>query len=288
MRVLVLLPCLLEADLRDVEQQIRSQCIHPPGWDFSYRSCDPRDRITAYNETLASSSHDMVVFMQPQLRLYQPNLFTELAVALQQADVVGCGGALRWVQKDWTLDLPAYRAWGLMRPSPVRQNMVDVHVAGDMDGAVVAGAVVLDGKFLACKPATVRGIALDEELYDTLSLAEEDWTNRLHAAGRRLAIHRNLGILVPSAHSPVVPFITQGQKQLLERLQLDPLALTIRNYESISAPVPDAYAGQWAMDKFFSNSAGETNPEGSIFVGTNPSSVATPAIRKLRRLYASG
>ena len=251
MRVLVLLPCLLEADLRDVEQQIRSQCIHPPGWEISYRSCDPRDRIAAYNQTLQQSTHDLVVFMQPQLRLYQPNLFSELAVALQQADVVGCGGAMRWVQKDWTLDLPAYRAWGLMRPSPVRQNMVDVHVAGDMDGAVVNGAVVLDGKFLACKPATVRGIALDEELYDTLSLAEEDWTNRLHAAGRRLAIHRNLGIWVPSAHSPVVPFITQGQKQLLERLQLDPLALTIRNYESISAPVPDAYAGQWAMDVYF-------------------------------------
>lgn len=251
MRVLVLLPCLLEADLRDVEQQIRSQCIHPPGWEISYRSCDPRDRIAAYNQTLQQSTHDLVVFMQPQLRLYQPNLFSELAVALQQADVVGCGGAMRWVQKDWTLDLPAYRAWGLMRPSPVRQNMVDVHVAGDMDGAVVNGAVVLDGKFLACKPATVRGIALDEELYDTLSLAEEDWTNRLHAAGRRLAIHRNLGIWVPSAHSPVVPFITQGQKQLLERLQLDPLALTIRNYESISAPVPDAHAGQCAMGIYF-------------------------------------
>ena len=253
-RVLVLVPCFLEADLLALEQQARSECVHPPGWEITYRRCDPRDRIAAYNETIAQSTHDMVVLMQPQLRLYQPALFTELAAALQHADVVGCGGALRWVQKDWALDLPAFKAWGLIRPSPVRQNMVDVHIAGDMEGALVPGAVVLDGKFLAFRPAAVRGIALDEELYDTLSLAEEDWTNRLHAAGLRLAIHRNLGILVPSAQSPVVPFITQGQKQLLKRLDLDPLALTIRNYESISAPVADAHAAQQALNQFFRDS----------------------------------
>jgi len=251
LRVLVLVPCFQEADLQALEEQARSQCAHPPGWDIAYRSCDPRDRIAAYNQTLAQSTHDMVVFMQPQLRLYQPALFSELAAALQDADVVGCGGALRWVQKDWALDLPAYRAWGLMRPSPVRENMVDVHVAGEMDGPLVPGAVVLDGKFLACRPAAVRAIALDEDLYDTLSLAEEDWTNRLHGAGRRLAIHRNLGLLVPSAHSPVVPFVTQGQKHLLQRLQLDPLALTIRNYESSSAPVAGARVAQQVMDRFF-------------------------------------
>jgi hypothetical protein len=98
-------------------------------------------------------------------------------------------------------------------------------------------------KFLACKPAAVRGIELDEALYDSQWLAEEDWTNRLHAAGKRLLIHRNLGLLVPSAGDPAHFGITQGQKQWLARLQLDPLALTIRNYDSISAPVPDAAAG---------------------------------------------
>jgi len=109
-RVLVLTPCLLEADRQALEQQIRSECIHPPGWEITYRRCDPRDRTAAYNETIAQSTHDMVVLMQPQLRLYQPALFTELAAALQHADVVGCGGALRWVQKDWALDLPAFKA----------------------------------------------------------------------------------------------------------------------------------------------------------------------------------
>jgi len=139
--------------------------------------------------------------------------------------------------------------------------MVDVHIAGDMEGALVPGAVVLDGKFLAFRPAAVRGIALDEDLYDTLSLAEEDWTNRLHATGLRLAIHRNLGILVPSAQSPVVPFITQGQKQLLQRLGLDPLALTIRNYESISAPLVDAHVAQVTLNKYFRS---ETHTRGAL------------------------
>jgi hypothetical protein len=252
LRVLVLVPCMLDADLDSLEQQARSQCTHPPGWDIAYRRCDPRDRVGAYNAALAESTHDMLVFMQPYLRLYQPGLFIELARALQDADVVGCGGALRWVQKDWTLDLPAYKAWGLLRPSPVREDMVDIHLAGDFDGPLVSGAVVLDGKFLACKPAAVRGIELDEALYDSQWLAEEDWTNRLHAAGRRLLIHRNLGLLIASADSPVYIGITQGQKQLLERLQLDPLALTIRNYESISVPVPDAAAGVVALVQFFS------------------------------------
>jgi hypothetical protein len=242
---------MLETDLQALERQARSQCTHPPGWDIAYRRCDPRDRIGAYNEALAESTHDMWVFMQPYLRLYQPALFTELARALQDADVVGCGGALRWVQKDWTLDLPAYKAWGLLRPSPVRKDMVDIHLAGDFDGPLVPGAVVLDGKFLACKPAAVRGIELDEALYDSQWLAEEDWTNRLHSAGHRLLIHRNLGLLAASAASPVHFGITQGQKQLLARLQLDPLALTIRNYDSISVPVPEARAAQETMDAYF-------------------------------------
>ena len=252
MRVLVVVPCHDEGELQALEQQARSRCAHPTGWHMEYRRCEPRDRIAAYNEALAESSHDMLIFIQPHLRLYQPALFIELAHALQSADVVGCGGALRWVQKDWTLDLPAHKAWGLLRPSPVREGVVDLHLAGDFDGPLVSGAVVLDGKFLACKPAAVRGIELDEELYDTLSLAEEDWTNRLHAAGRRLLIHRNLGLLVPSAGDPVHFGITQGQKQLLARLELHPLALTTRNYESISAPVPDAAAGVAALNRFFS------------------------------------
>jgi len=259
MRVLVLIPCMLEADLQALEQQARGQCTHPPGWDIEYRRCDPRERIGAYNAALAERTHDMLVFLQPHLQLYQPALLTELARSLQDADVVGCGGALRWVQKDWTLDLPAYKAWGLLRPSPVRAGMVDMHLAGDFDGSLVPGAVVLDGKFLACKPAAVRGIELDEDLYDSQWLAEEDWTNRLHAAGKRLLIHRNLGLLIASAGNPMQFGITQGQRQLLDRLQLDPLALTIRNYESISAPVPDAHAAQEGMDAYFRSA---TYPKG--------------------------
>ena len=251
LRVLVLVPCMLEAELQALEQQARSQCMHPTGWNIEYRRCDPRDRIGAYNAALAESTHDMLVFMQPHLRLYQPGLFIELARALEDADVVGCGGALRWVQKDWTLDLPAYKAWGLLRPSPVREGMVDIHLAGDFDGPRVPGAVVLDGKFLACKPSVVRGIELDEALYDSQWLAEEDWTNRLHTAGHRLLIHRNLGLLTASAGNPAQFTITHGQKQLLTRLGLDPLALTIRNYQSISVPVPDARAAQAAIDAYF-------------------------------------
>jgi hypothetical protein len=259
MRVLVLVPCMLESDLQALEHQARSQCMHPQGWDIEYRRCDPRDRIGAYNTALVESTHDMLVFMQPHLRRYQPALLTALARALQDADVVGCGGALRWVQKDWTLDLPAFKAWGLLRPSPVHEGMVDVHLAGDFDGPLVPDAVVLDGKFLACKPAAVRGTELDEALYDSQWLAEEDWTNRLHAAGHRLLIHRNLGLLTAGAGNPAPSGITQGQKQLLERLQLDPLALTIRNYESISAPGPDARAAQEAVDAYFRS---VTNPKG--------------------------
>jgi hypothetical protein len=261
LRVLVLVACLLDADLHALEQQARSQCTHPTGWEIEYRRCDPRDRIGAYNTALAESTHDMLVLMQPHLRIYQPALFTELALALQDADVVGCGGALRWVQKDWTLDLPAYKAWGLLRPSPVREGMVDIHLAGDFDGPLVPGAVVLDGKFLACKPAAVRGIDLNEDLYDSKWLAEEDWTNRLHAAGRRLLIHRNLGLLTASAASPVHFEITQGQKQLLARLELDPLAVTIRNYDSISVPVSDVRAAQEALDAYFRSA---TDPQGRL------------------------
>jgi len=249
--VLVLTPCRSEADLNALEQQARRSCHNPAGWAIEYRRCDPQDRIAAYNQTIDESEHDIVVFMQPRITLHNPAMFEELAQALAQADVVGCGGALRWVQKDWSLDLPTHKAWGLMRPSPVNDALVDVHLAGDFDQLCVPGAVVLDSKFLALNPAAVRGVALNEELYDSQWLAEEDWTNRLYAAGRRLTIHRNLGLLVAGSTNPAVPAISHGQKELVKRLQIDPLALTIRNYESITVPVADAGTGVSVLERFF-------------------------------------
>ena len=248
--VLVLTPCRSEADLNALERQARKSCHHPAGWAIEYRRCDPRDRIAAYNQTIEESAYDIVVFMQPRVTLHNPALFEELAIALDSADVVGCGGALRWVQKDWSLDLPTHKAWGLLRPSPLNDALLDVHLAGDFDQRCVPGAVVLDSKFLAFNPAAVRGVALDEELYDSQWLAEEDWTNRLYAAGRRLTIHRNLGLIVAGTTSPVVPGISHGQKELIQRLHIDPLALTVRNYESITVPVADAETGVRVVERF--------------------------------------
>lgn len=246
----VLVPCEEAQMLADIEHHARANCIHPDGWSISYERCGLNERIEAYNEVIESEQHGILVIMQRNLRVFNPHFFLDVVDALQDCELLGCAGALSWRQKDWSQDLPEYKAWGLFRISQHAKELFDLQFAGTDRRKIVTDAVVLDGKFLAFRPASMRTIAFDEDLSDSQSLAEEDWSNRVHAAGQRVHIHRNLGLLISESLVSYPAHCTQGQRRLLERLQLDPLALTTRDYTSISVPVKTVREGVEIAGRF--------------------------------------
>lgn len=250
--ILVLIPCESEQVLEAIERHIRDHCLHPSGWDISFERCDPHDRLSAYNEALLEAEAEIVIFMQRNLLPWNAQFFLEVASTLEHCELLGCAGATSWRQKDWSLDVPENRWWGLIRPSQQAKDMFELQMSGTDRRKIVSGAVVLDGKFLACKPALLGGALFDEDLTDSQSLAEEDWSNRLQASGKRLSIHRNLGLLITESLVSFPAHSTQGQRRLWERLGLDPLALSVRDFTSISVPVRSPACGADVAVRFLS------------------------------------
>jgi predicted O-linked N-acetylglucosamine transferase (SPINDLY family) len=236
----VLVPCEDEQALAEMERHTRSNCVHPIGWDITYERCSSKDRLDVYNDMFVTPQLGIVIVMQRNLRPCNPHIFLEVAVALEHCELLGCAGATAWRQKEWSLDLPEHKAWGLLRPSPQALEMIELQIAGRDRRKIVTEAVVLDGKFLAFRPSAIVGVAFDDELADSQSLAEEDWSNRVHCAGHRVSVHRNLGLLISESLTSYFSHSTQGQRRLLERLKLDPLALSVRDYTTISVPVKSA------------------------------------------------
>jgi len=167
-----------------------------------------------------------------------PGMLLELEATLQKFDVVGPAGGLRWEQKDWTLDLPKYKAWGLMRPSLLSEELLELHFAGVDSNPVVEGAVVLDGKFLAFYPNRITALLLfDNDMGDAGLWIEEDWCNRVFLAGHTLAVHRALGLLMHSTSEIQSIHTAAGQKNLLTRIGFDPLRLPNVNHDVCTVQV---------------------------------------------------
>jgi tetratricopeptide (TPR) repeat protein len=249
--LLVCIPSPDAVGFEALKNHLTTHCICPKGWTVAYLRCDPEKRLDAYNDALTACEADTLILLQRNLKIHNPDFYIDTVVALQSCDVLGCAGATRWAQKDWALDLPQYRAWGLIRPSSEVAQMYELQVAGTDRRKIVTDAAVLDGKFLALKPATFSGIEFDTDLSDVQWLAEEDWSNRVHEAGYALHIHRNLGIMLGETLSTRPLHTTQGQERLINRLKLNPLAITVRDFTTLYIPVKTPENGYQIANCFF-------------------------------------
>lgn len=230
--------------------QVRAEALKlilvDPECTVSFQCCHPFERIEVLNQLLGDaceSQPDVVVVLRDHVDLGHPGFLSEIRKTLAFADVVSPGGALRWTQKDWAQDLPAHKAWGLMRPSHLAGDLYELHFAGNHAQKIITDAVVLDGQLLAFVPARVAAHSLDEEMGGAGYWAEEDWCNRIHHAGGQLAIHRTLGVVLhPSAEAQSL-HTTHGQASLLKRLGLDPMHIPHADHSIQTVQVSDPSQG---------------------------------------------
>ena len=197
------------------------------------RTCDFWARVETLNAILADEAddYDHVIAVRDHVQLADTAALDRIAIALKDADIVSPAGALRWVQKEWAQDVPEYKYWGLMRPSLINKGSFELYFAGEAALEVLNGARVLDGQMLAFSPAKVRHEQFDERLEEAGYWAEEAWTNKLAEGGSRLAVHRGLGVIVNPTPDVNSLHTSAGLHQLLSRLNVDPLAIPIENYD---------------------------------------------------------
>lgn len=249
-RMLFVVPCDSRPQFELQRQQIEECCECPPGWSLAFERCGENDRIPAYQAALARSDAAVVVLLQKSVQIHQPRFVAHVAEALEQADVVSCAGALRWARLDWRLDEFAHKAGGFLAPSSERKEMVEVHLHGLGTDPVVPGMVILDGALLAVRPRPAAP-AFDAALLGCEMLLEEAWSHAASQAGWRLAVHRNLGVLLDKDVE------LDGSNRAEARLHCnsqhgwDPYEPLRDDLASLSAPVATATCAVAVCDTYF-------------------------------------
>lgn len=238
--ILVLIPCDSVERFNSMQLQVQSICECPQGWSVVYRRCNEAGRIAAYTTALNDDSIDVLVMAQKNLEIHNPLFFVEVATALETCDVVGLAGATRWSRMYWRSDAFACKAAGFLLSSSERAGYVEVQWLGFGAGSLIGNMAVLDGSLLAVNPKRLRTVEFDEEIVSAVLLLEEDWTHTAYQSGLKLAVHRNLGILIDQSIALDARYHSAGRVRCAEKLGFDPFAVIKDDHMLVSAPVGTA------------------------------------------------
>ena len=185
--------------------------------------CRERDRVGAYQKALNRDETDVLILMQKTVDVVDGRFFDGIRQALREADAVGVVGGKKWDQPNWRADGYENKAAGFLTQSEPG-GVYRVQVLGERSAPIVAGLAVLDGNVIAVNRLRVNRLELDfdDDLLGGEFLLEEDWVFRAHLAGIRLAVHRNLGVLIGSELKVDARDLVPARMRILEKHDLDP------------------------------------------------------------------
>jgi protein O-GlcNAc transferase len=258
-RLLFIIPCDSPDRFAAQQHQMQANCQVPAGWSLQIERCAEDRRIAAYRVALARQDIDIVVFAQRNIELHRPAILVELAAALQQADIVSMAGASRWARLDWRLDAFDRKAAGYMLDASERPGFIELQWLGHGRDRLVSGMAVLDGGLLAVSRRLADTLPLaslfDEELVGSEVLLEEDWTHATQQAGCRLAVHRNLGVLVRTSESLDARYRGEARIRQAEKLGFAAFSMVKDDRIAVSAPAAEpGLAVQW-LERFLGGQA---------------------------------
>lgn len=248
-RTLVVVPCDDAAHFAAMQAQVKSIC-RSAGTPLTFHRCDVRDRVAEYRAAMAAVGHDLVVLMHKSIEVHRGDLFERLAAALDDCDVVGFSGADRLVRIDWPVDGFEHKASGHVVRSEAPTQGLELRWHGLGRQAMVAHMAVLNGSMLALAPARMRDIPWDDALIDAGLLLEEEWTHAAYRAGRRLGVHRNLGIVVNLSSTIHDHDRVDALSHLADKHGIDPFRIVQDDPMAVSVPVSTPDEAFKAMDLF--------------------------------------
>lgn len=157
------------------------------------RIADAASLCEGYNRGYARSRGDAVVFCHDDIDLLAPDAARRLTRHLTHADLVGVAGATRvtgpavfWAGHPWLHGWVAYH-----RPGDADYEST----AMSLESPFVTGIAALDGVFVACRREAAAAVPFDAQAFDGFHLYDLDFSYRAHAAGFRLAVACDLGLV---------------------------------------------------------------------------------------------
>ena len=191
------------------------------------------DRINFINKLLDDKNFDILIIKRENVTIINSNFINEIIESISTASVIGCGGALKWRQKDWSTDCPEIKYWGINRINTFVKDKCTLQIAGNSFNKKINNAQVLDGKILIINLQYQIKSRFDENYLDNTYLAEEEWTNRVAEEGCNLVINRNLGVSIFNNGIQQSDKVNNNINLLRDRLGWKTLAPSIKNYDSL-------------------------------------------------------
>lgn len=248
-KLVVLIPCDDVDYYQAMEMRLRALCQVPEGCVVSYVRCSEQTRILQYEKWLSSDDVDVLIIMQRVVEIVNPNFYIDLLTALNDCDVVGVAGATRWTRSNWRGDQFEVKSAGFLTESTEVVGQLELQCLGVSDGVLVGAQAVLDGVMLALRPLPTLP-EFESELTLLNWTLEEDWSHQLSKAGLRLAVHRNLGVLVHGTPPQDRSLGYPGLQRLQEKYNFPLFAGDRDDGMVLSAPVSDAAEGLSVMRRF--------------------------------------
>jgi protein O-GlcNAc transferase len=234
-----------------VREQFERTCVLPTGCSLAFTRCSESQRIGAYRKALAGPTGSVVVLLQKNVEIHQPRFVQHVLQALDGADCVGSSGAKRWLRLDWRSDEFGQKAGGFVSPSSEKQGLHDLHVVGLGTQIIVPGMDILDGAVLAVRVQPGLGDGFDDNLLGCETLLEESWSNALARAGKRLAVHRNLGVYLAGVELDGSNR-SEARMECARQMEFRPFEFLKADQVSLSTPTASAAEAVRVADAYFS------------------------------------
>jgi len=145
-----------------------------------------------YGRGIASSRGEAIVLSHDDIDILAPDFAARLARSLQRFDLVGVAGATRLAGPAWGwAGHPDVHGWIAHRPG----GSGDWRPAFWSPWPAVAGAVVLDGVFIAGHRRVFEAVPFDAVTFDGFHCYDIDFTWRASLAGHRIGVCGDLGLV---------------------------------------------------------------------------------------------
>lgn len=252
-RVVVVIPCDDNDYFLAMQMRMNALCLVPNGCAVRYVRCSESTRARDFKQWMQSSDTDVLIIMQRVIEIVNPNFFHEVLAALSTTvDVVGVAGASQWMRANWRGDKFEAKSAGFLIESRETDGFLEVQCLGGADGVLVPGQAVLDGSLLAIRTDRVEG-EFDEALALLNWALEEDWTHSAAEKGARLAVHRNLGVLIHDAPSVERSRQYPGLIRLQEKYKFPLFSEDRDDLMVLSVPVQNAEDAASVMQRYCSS-----------------------------------
>lgn len=235
------LHCIIPCNQIERYNSISSKLHHinssGSNYNITITQCSEENKIDHYRALKKIDGSDVILILQKNIDIVNPNFFDMILCGLSNCDVLGFSGATRYVQTNWKNDLFEFKIGSSIVTSNENPDFFELQFLGPSKETMESGAALLHGGLIACKANLFQQIDFDENLSSADCLMEEFWTHKIFLQGNTLGVHQNLGVNLRSDNPLDSKHIAASKMRIADQLSFNPLDFNFNEDSILTIPV---------------------------------------------------